>query len=314
MKHVDGIPFRKLGDEYGLGGAQTYNRVTAELKQLSSNDDLTRALCDSSRFSKILIIDGKYIKVRPFESKIPFIYAIDYLTHDIPLGDLFGAEDEQSFSVFFTRLKRLGYWPKIVVADDRGGLKTALNKVFPGVLLQLCHGHYLENIRGLLKVRTEEKYQHFFNSLRLHVFRESRDLGEVIKGLQHVLVNHAQGNTLLENIVAGVYQRQEDLFNYFQIKDCPNNTNLIELYNSHLQARLKSIKGFKSFETAALWLNAYLIRRRTKPLTDCKKKFKHLNKHASLERTIKKQAIWPKELKRLGIEKVKYYSFIEISG
>ena len=87
-------------------------------------------------------MDGKYVKVKGFETKIPFIYGIDYLTHDIPHGDLFRAEDEISFSEFFSKLEDIGYTPSVVVADDRGGLKTALNKVFPYARLQLCHNHY----------------------------------------------------------------------------------------------------------------------------------------------------------------------------
>lgn len=303
-----------MGDEYDLSGKQAFRRVEQELKRLPGNEWLTTHLCDRIRFSRILILDGKYIAVKGFDRKIPFLYGIDYLTHDIPLGELYAAEDEAAFSQFFTRLKRLGYRPRIVVADDRAGLKGALTKVFPGVLLQLCQTHYLENIRNLLRVRTEEKYQQFFNSLRLHVFQKSKDEDGMIKGLQHVLAHHAGSDARLQNIVAEIYARRAELFNYFKIKDCPSNTNLIELYNSHLQGRLKTIKGFQSFESARIWLNAYLIRRRTKPLTDCKTKFKRLNGHAALAWTIKKQAQWPERLKRLGINKTKYYYFYESGG
>lgn len=314
MKHIDGVPFRKLGHEHGLGGAQAYNRVTAELQRLPSNDQLTRSLCEYSRFSKILILDGKYIKVKGFDRKIPFLYGIDYLTHDIPLGELFVSEDEVAFSSYFTRLKRLGYWPKVVVADDRGGLKTALNKVFSGVLLQLCHTHYLENLRNLLRVRTEEYYRHFFNSLRLDVFQKPKDELGVIRGLRQALIKHAQGQPLPEQIIAEIYARREDLFNYLKLKHCPNNINLMELYNSHLNGRLKTIKGFESLASAKLWLNAYLIRRRTKPFTDCRERFQHLNGHPSLALSIKKQAPWPEQLTNLGINKIKPFYFYSVSG
>lgn len=314
IEHIDGVPFRKLGNENDLSGKQTFLRIKKELGELPPNEQLTQTLCDLAKFCRILILDGKYVAVKGFERKIPFIYGIDYLTHDIPLGDLFTSEDEASFSRFFTRLKSLGYRPKVVVADDRAGLKQALNKVFPKALLQLCHTHYLENLRTLLRVRTEEKHQHFFHSLRLHVFRESKDKFDVIEGLKYVTVNHVGSDSLLQRITAEIYQRREDLFNYLTIKDCPNNTNLIELYNSHLNGRLKTVKGFQSFESARQWLNAYLIRRRTKPLTDCEPKFKHLNRHCSLALSIKKQAPWPDDLKRLGINKIKYFSFYAVSG
>lgn len=300
------MPFRKLGDENQLSGKQTFLRVENELSQLPANFQLTKTLCDPKRFSGILILDGKYVAVKNFKQKIPFIYGIDYLTHDIPDGDLYTAEDEAAFSQFFGKLKDLGYGLKIAVADDRSGLKQALNKVFPYTKLQLCHNHFLENIRQALKVRTVPTYQHFFNSLRLHVFLAGTDEEKIAAGLKHVMDSHAQHSRLLQDILFGIRDRT-DLFSCLKVPGCPDNTNLIELYNSHLNGRLKTIKGFKSFEAARKWLNAYLIRRRTKPLTDCKVKFRHLNKHASLELTIKKQAHWPDILTKLGINKVNFF-------
>lgn len=277
------------------------------MRQLPSNTGLTTQACDMTRFSNILIIDGKYVAVKGFKPKIPFLYAIDYLTHDIPHGNLFPAEDALSFSQFFGQLKAIGYGPAIVVADDRAGLKQALSRVFPHARLQLCHNHYLENIRRLLKVRTEEKYQHFFNSLRLHVFLEGTDEQKIMQGLKYLWDKHTEGKRSLQNIVTSIAARYDDLFNYLSVAGCPNNTNLIELYNSHLNGRLKTVKGFQDIQSARTWLNAYLIRRRTKPLTDCEGKFKYLNKHASLELTIKKQALWPDSLKKLGIDQPKFY-------
>ena len=58
---------------------------------------------------------------------------------------------------------------------------------------------------------------------------------------------------------------------------------MIECYNSHLNRRLKTIKGFKSFKHAKLWLNGYFIRRRLKKLTDCGGRFKKLNGRCSLQ-------------------------------
>ena len=273
---------------------------------MPENHFLTRELCDPLRFCGLLILDGKYIAVKGYESKIPFLYGIDYLTHDIPHGNLFPAEDELAFYQFFQKLRELNYPLRAVIADDRKGLKRALNQVFPYARLQLCHTHYVENIRQLLNIRTDEKYHHFFNSFRQHVFL-AETLEQVREGLMHVMLNRTQDNRLLENIVRVINERKNDLFAYLEIPNCPNSTNLIELYNSHLQGRLKTIKGFEKFVSAKSWLNAYLIRRRTKPLTDCKLKFKHLNKHASLELTIKKQARWPDILTDLGIKKVKYF-------
>lgn len=302
VSHLDGVPFRKLGDQNDLSGKQVFKKVRDEIYQLPWNWQLTKDLCNSSRFCRRLIIDGVYIKVAGFEQSIPLIWGIDYLTHDIPHGDLFRAEDEVSFSQFFSKLKEIGYYPDIVVADDRAGLKSALLKVFPYAKLQLCHVHFVENIRQLLNIRTDERYHHFFNSLVAHVFKVKKEK-QIIRGLMHVYHKRTQGSRMLQNIVTGIKHRQTELFNYLQIKNCPNNTNLIELYNSHLKARLKSIKGFQTFDSAKRWLNGYLIRRRTKPLTDCKTKFKKLNGFASLQFTIQDFKLWPSNIAGIKLPK-----------
>lgn len=291
IPHIDGIPFRKLGDEYGLSGKQAYLRVFAELALLPDNTTLTKDYCTYS--SGILIIDGKYIKVRGFKTRIPFIYAMDYETHDILFGVLAPAEDTRAFLKCFRTLKDLGYPLQIVVADDRAGLPKALKRVFPDVPLQLCLNHYIENIRKLLHIRTDPTHHHFFNSLKKHVFDDYQNDETLDDALHHVLTQRCGNDTLRQDILMEIHRRRKQLFVYPTIFNCPNNTNLIELFNSHFNARLKSLKGFKTFKHATLWLNGLLIRRRTKPFTDCSPKFKHLNGRCSLELSIKKQAQWP---------------------
>lgn len=285
------MPFRKLGDEHGLGGAQVYNRVFRELEALPNNTDLTRQYCEYS--SGILIMDGKYIKVRGYQQKIPFIYGIDYETHDILFGILVASEDTAAFLEFFRILKSLNYPLKVVVADDRNTLPLALKQLYPNIPLQLCQNHYIENIRQLLHIRTDRTHSHFFNSLKKHVFDDYVNDEQLNAALHHVLTNRCENIPLRQALVMQIDQRRKELFAYKQISNCPNNTNLIELFNSHFNARLRSLKGFKTKKHALLWLNGMLIRRRTKPFTDCSPKFKHLNGKTSLEMTLKKPAKWP---------------------
>ena len=82
-------------------------------------------------------------------------------------------------------------------------------------------------------------------------------------------------------------------------KHIPRTTNLIESYNSHLEGRLKTIKGFESFTHADTWLNAYFLKRRLQPFTDCTKQFKALNGTCSLEHTLRFPSTKAKFLKLL---------------
>jgi transposase-like protein len=272
IQHIDGVPFRKLGDERGVSGVTAYTEVFRELVLLPDCLEITKTHCEYQ--SGILIIDGKYVKVRGYNKKIPFIYCIDYDTHDILFGILVPSEDERAFLTIFSLLKQ----------------------VFFDVPLQLCLNHYIENIRQHLHIRTDQTHHHFFNSLKKHVFDEYTDDKGLNDALHHLLTHRCEGHIIREMIVMDIHRRRKELFAFTQISGAPNNTNLIELFNSHFNARLKSVKGFKTIEHARLWLNGLLIRRRTKPFTDCSQKFKHLNGKSSLQMSIKKQASWPEIL------------------
>ena len=173
------------------------------------------------------------------------------------------------------------------MADDRSSLIPALKHYYPKAHIQLCQNHYIENIRQLLHIRTDGTHHHFFHSLCQHVFKEYTDDKHLNDALHHLLTKRAENDPQRQSIVMDIHWRRKELFAYTKVPHCPANTNLIELYNSHLNGQLKTIKGFKSFQAATRWLNAYLIRRRTKTFTDCEMKFKKLNGKTSLEMTLK---------------------------
>lgn len=262
-----------------------------EFDTLPDNAEITKECCTYS--PGILIVDGKFVKVRGYAEKIPFIYGMDYLSHDIPVVQLSTAESGKAFDQFFAQLNATGYPLRIVVADDRSAITAALKRHFPEALIQRCQGHYLENVRNVLHLRTDKNQSHFFNSLKKHVFTEYENDEKLNAALHHVLIKRCDNDPLKQNIVMDISNRRDELFAYKKISGCPTNTNLIELYNSHLNGRLKTIKGFKSFHAAERWLNAYTLRRRTKNLTDCSLKFKHLNGTCSLKQVLKNQALWP---------------------
>ena len=292
---MDGIPFRKLADEYGLSHAQTYARVVKEMDLLPDNTWLTNEYC--SRFCGILIVDGKHVKVRGYKKKIPFIYGIDYLTHDVVVGMLAPSESEEAFRKFFRLLKTCKYPLHVVVCDDViSSLQYGLFYHYPNAKIQLCQNHYLENIRELLHVRSQNNHVKFFNTIYKHIFKEYKNKQQLNALLHHLVSTQAKKDVVRQRVLIDIYKRRKELFMYTNISHCPKDTNLIELFNSHINARLSAIKGFKSFRGAERWLNAWLIRRRTKKFTDCDAQFKRLNGHTSLEQTLKKRADLPELL------------------
>jgi transposase-like protein len=283
-----------------LSHAQAYERVQVEMKSLPLNAEISKQYCEASRWSGILNLDGKYVKIlsikSPNKKSIPFLYGIDFLSHDILHGVLVPAENEEAFLQFFTILKDMKYPLKAVVCDNVSALKPALFKVFPEVKIQLCHTHYFENMRKALHTRTDPVYRHFFNSCRKHIFRLAKNHEERVIGFAHVYHTHAKGNILLETILTDIEEHEEELFLYQTIENCPSTNNMIESSNSHLNGRLKTIKGFQTFHSARVFLNAWMLRRRTKPFTDCGHPFKDLNGTCSLQGMLKDKSSWPEIL------------------
>lgn len=289
MAHVDGTPLRKLADQNKISPAKAYRQVELEMNQLPENTYISANFCN--RWSGILNLDGKYVKVKGYPKKIPFIYTIDFPTHDIPVGLLAPSENIQAFRKLFRLLKSINYPLKVIICDDSSALKAALKEAYPKAKIQLCHNHFFENLREYLKVRTDNTHQPFFTDLKEALVSKYHPHKREAK-LSHVNYLYARKNDVLLSIMADLIKKDDELFAYKDFVNCPSTNNLIESYNSHLNGRLKTIKGFNSFRSAECFLNAWMIRRRTKKFTDCGEPFKHLNGYCSIQRTLKKDRHW----------------------
>lgn len=251
---------------------------------------MTKRYCN--RFCGILIVDGKFVKVRGYEQKIPLLWGIDYLTHDIPVFELTVSESYECWLKYFGYLKSIYYPMVILVCDDNENIKQAARYMFPKVIVQTCQNHFLENIRKDLQVRTEEKYKPFVDDLKNELFSRKINRPDFEKRAFKLFKKYEHDPIAISYMVR-IQKYTQELTNASLVKHAPRTTNLMELYNSHLQARLKSIKGFKSFISAKRWLNAYILRRRFKPFTDCSRKFRFLNGKTSISQTRRKQAVLP---------------------
>lgn len=99
------------------------------------------------------------------------------------------------------------------------------------------------------------------------------------------ILNQYDQDNLCISIMADIYRQKNLILGWRGGHNIPTTTNLIECFNSHLQGRLKTIKGFESFKHADLWLNGYFLRRRLKKFTSCEGKFRSLNGYNSLEKS-----------------------------
>lgn len=288
--HIDGKPLRKISDKEKKSKSAIARKFFQQIKDLPHNNSITKRYCD--RFCGILVVDGKYVKVRGYEKAIPLLWGIDYLTHDVPIFEFAPSENYESWLKYFGYLKSMKYSLQIVICDDNENIKTAATYMFPNVLIQTCQNHFLENIRRYLQVRTEEKYRDFVFDLKSELFSRKITCQD-FRQRALKLVKKYTGNQVAVSYLLKIERSFDELTAATLVPRAPKDTNLIELYNSHLQARLKSIKGFQSFSSAEKWLNAYIPRRRFRPFRDCSKKFRYLNGKNSISQTRKKEAVLP---------------------
>jgi transposase-like protein len=259
-----------------------YRYVLNELENLPHCADISRKYC--SKYSQILLVDGKFLKVKGYAHKIPVVYGIDYFTHDIPTFRLSPSENYLTFLKLFQSLKLLNYPLQALVSDDNLSIPSACYEIYPNAIWQLCLNHFKENIRNTLQVRTDPTYQPFMLDLMV-LFKHKRSLDDFNR-IAHNIVGKYKDSSLCIAIMADIKRRQKDLMGYLGYRGTPRTNNLIESFNSHINGRLRTIKGFESFKHANLWLNGYFLRRRLRVFTDCDGKFKSINGKCSLGLTL----------------------------
>jgi transposase-like protein len=287
ISHLKGMSIRALAHKTGRSIGSIARQLKQEMDALPHNNEITLQYCQKNRFWGVLLVDGKYVKVKGYEKKIPFIFGIDYETHDIPICSLVPSENYVALKDFFMRLRNTGYKLRGIVCDDNAAIAMALKEVYPDAFVQLCHIHFLENIRRMLGTRTDETYRPFLSELQGTIFsskkrtkkRTKRDLFE----LYEKYPTHPKALMVFRYIDEHI----DGLTNHLKIGGCPKTNNLIESYNKQLNGRLKTIQGFESFQSAQKWLSAWILYRRLKPFTDCRGKFKKLNGTSSLRKTLK---------------------------
>lgn len=284
--HLDGLSFRKLAQKYNVSVGTAFRKVQEQLENLPHCADVTRKYC--SRFSGILLVDGKFLKVQPYEHKIPVIYGIDYLTHDIPTYRLAPSENYIALTKYFQSLRLLNYPLQSIVSDDNSNIAKACKFIYPKAISQLCTVHLKENIRKSLNTRQNPFYRPFIYDIE-KLFRFRRSTEDFNNTARKILLKYKYDHSCVA-IMLDINKCKDSLITYTKVPKTPTTNNLIECFNSHLNGRLKTIKSFQNLRHANLWLNAYFIRRRLRVFTDCTGKFKKLNGKCSLELSLKDTA------------------------
>ncbi len=287
--HLDGLSFQKIAEKYDISKARAYRISHDELSKLPDNNAFSHQFCN--RFTSTLVVDGKYIRVKGYDRKIALLWGIDYFTHDIPVFVLAPSENTQAWNKYFAYFRIFSHRPELLVCDDNINIKIAATSCFPSVRIQTCINHLKENMRRTLNIRNDPTYREVFTRLDTILAQKQND--QIRNKRLFSLVRDYKSDPLVTSLLISLHKESPEHIAYRNIKNAPLTTNLIECYNSHLEARLFPLKGFESYAHAKLWMNGYILKRRCTKLADCSRKFNHLNGCRPIDKTKKIQTVLP---------------------
>lgn len=289
LDHLDGMSFRRLANKYEMSPMTAWRICEKELAKLPDNNKFTHAFCN--RFSDIYVCDGKYLPIKGYDNGYALLWGIDYLKHDIPIFTLAPSESYAAWRTNFSYFRIINNYPRLVVCDDNQNLKLAARNAFPEVRIQTCFNHFKENMRRNLKVRSDNTYKPFMKRIE-EVFAGKLTDNDMNKKLFALYRDYGNDPVCVQTLT-NIEKYKPELLGYRGISGAPLTTNIIEGLNSHLEARLFSLRSFQSVSHAKLWMNGYILKRRFTKFTDCRGKFRHLNEKRGVEMTKKQNVDLP---------------------
>ena len=289
--HLDGLSFRKLAVKYDMSPMSAWRICESELQKLPQNNQFTFNYCD--RFSSVFLFDGKYFNVASDTSDWVLLWGIDYFRHDIPVFTIAPSENYQNWAKYFSYFRIISHHPELLVCDDNHNLKLAARNSFPQVKIQTCYNHFKENIRNTLRIRSDITYKPFMRRIESVLNSSQKIADDTFNHWMYGLYRDYRQDPVCVSVLTNIEKYKHELLAYRGIPQAPLTSNLIEGMNSHVEARLHSLRSFQSIYHARLWFNGYILKRRMTKFTDCKGKFRYLNGKTGVEMTKKQEVVIP---------------------
>lgn len=286
---MNGLSYRKIELQTGISKSKAQKICLEELKKLPDNNQFTYNHCN--RFSQIYELDAKYVNIKGYERKLAFLWGVDYERHDFPIILLAKTESFQAWGKFCELFKIINHYPKLIVCDNNSPLKTAARYKFPNVKIQTCYNHFKEGVRRDFKIRSDGTYRQFSNEIDelLSIKRSTMDFESFLLRM----FDYYKNDPVALQLIVNIGENKKEFLAFQGISGAPTTTNMIESFNSHLEARLKPLHHFHSFAHAKLWLNGYVLKRRYTKFVSCKGKFKRMNGRRPLDMTKKVDVVLP---------------------
>ncbi len=202
----------------------------------------------------------------------------EYLAYDTNVGLIGrchrkGGESTWGYRQIFKELKAVGYEPKVVVSDGGTGIFSAL-RAFGIKRHQRCHIHLLRDLKTGLRIHAKRPkivLRKFYWVKYAKLVLDSNDEYQLTLRLKHfdrvVFAMWPGGGDVELNAINGFIRTLPLAFTFMEYRKLwgiPKTTNVLEGYISHLNARLKTMRGLKNPANAGRILNAihYFLRKK----------------------------------------------------
>ena len=221
--------------------------------------------------SGILVVDAKHVPVKGVDY-------CEFLAYDTSIGLVSrchhkGGESTWGYREIFKTLKAAGYEAKVVVSDGGTGIYSAL-RAFSIRRHQRCHIHLLRDLKTGLRIHAKKpriilrKYYWVKYARLLLNANDEYQLTLRLKHLDRVVFTMWTGGGDVElNAIKGFIRILPLAFTFMEYQklwNIPKTTNVLEGYISHLNTRLKTMRGLKSPANAGRILNTihYFLRKK----------------------------------------------------
>lgn len=257
-----------------------------------------------NRWSRILLLDGKYLNRRSV-----LLLAIDYITLDIVAHLVCEAETEENYIKLVDMVEKCGYTIRAVISDGEPSILALTQSKKPsfirkgtrqyprpgipptiprlprllGIPHQWCCVHAERELRGyLVKVvrithMDEREFEHIQSIIKGILFAST--LPKARKSYQ-LLLSQALSikSRYYQQILKMISTRWDLLTAHHTIRigrrKIPRSTNAIENVISYLNTRLKTMRKLRTASSAVPICNLIVINFRSKPLINTKNKLK----------------------------------------
>jgi transposase-like protein len=214
-------------------------------------------------------MDGKHIKIKgiKYYECLGFDTKVGLIGRNLRKG----GESTWGYREIIRTAKEVGYEVKAVVSDGGTGIYSALRHY--GIKKhQRCHIHLLRDLRTGLRIqrkRPKSILRKYYCNKYAKLLLNSSDEYQLVLRLKHFdRVTSAMwpaSGEVEANAIKGFINTLPLAFTWMEYRkflDIPKTTNVLEGYISHLNTRLKTMRGLKSPANAGRILNAihYFLR------------------------------------------------------